>query len=129
MSLFRSTGALSPALFIPMHAAMLFLSARAFPAKRFTYPLLAAFHTALFASEHFSAELPTLAEIGPALTPVFFLSLAFFFYFSYHSTVSKKLWAAGLTVFLIAIPALALFRRSPHASERAAAAPTAAGRR
>lgn len=105
--LFRSSGAFSPACFFPMHAAVLLLTARAFPAKRITYPLLTLLHTALYAAEHFAAELPTLAEAGPLLGPVFFLSLALFFCFSFKATTSKKAWAGGLAAFLVALPAFA----------------------
>ena len=66
-SLYRSSGALHPTLFCVAHLALSHVAARALPAKRITYPLVMAHGVLLFASEHLAAELPTLAEVGPAI--------------------------------------------------------------
>merc|ERR1719488_129081 len=106
--IFRETGALHPIMFLAAHLTMFHLTARVFPKKQITYPLYLALSVLLFASEHLAAELPTLAEAGPAFGGLFFLSIPCFFYCAFKKTAGPKalVWA-GLALFLGAVPVFA----------------------
>jgi len=101
--LLRSSGALTPALFLPLHIVQSHLLARALPAKRVTYPLTILTGVAHFGAEHLTAEMPLLGEASPLFTLMFFSSIAALFYFSYKKTETGKKARIGVAAALFVV--------------------------
>jgi len=97
--------ALHPLTYLPFHLVGHHLTARTFPNKRVTYPLHLLFSLAQYATEHYSAEFPSVASFGPALVGIALATAPYFYYRAFKTTTGPKslIWA-GLAVFLIALP-------------------------
>jgi hypothetical protein len=104
---FRSTGALDPLVFLPMHLAMFHLAVRILPAKRFIYPIFLVHAILFFAAEHYTKELPTLGAATPIFAVTQFGTYPYIFYCAFKKTTGPK-WPVWLAIafFLISIPLL-----------------------
>lgn len=96
--------ALHPLVFLPFHLVGTHLTARVFPKKAITYPALHAFFLLQYAVEHFSAELPTLAAMGPLLVLIALAIGPVSMRYAYKRTVgSKRLVVAAIAAFPVLV--------------------------
>jgi len=96
--------AVHPLVFLPFHLAGHHLTARVFPKKAVTYPAHLALTIVQYLSEHYSAELPELAQYGAVLVPIVLSLVPYYYYRAFKHTTGPKwrVWA-GLAMFVGAL--------------------------
>jgi len=100
--------ALHPLTYLPFHLVGHHLTARLFPYKRITYPAHLIFAVSQYCVEHYSAEFPSVAALGPALVGIALSMAPYIYYRAFKTTEGPKalVWAA-LASFL---PILFVFK-------------------
>jgi hypothetical protein len=96
--------ALNPLVYLPFHLLGHHLTARLLPHKRVTYPAHLVFTLLQYIVEHYTAEFPSIAAMGPALVALALAMAPYIYYRAFKTTLRPKaqVWAA-LSLFFVSL--------------------------